>query len=444
MKQDENTENKMNNSYIILPLSGDLNRGDQALVWCAKELIEAIDDEAICYAISNAGSTGGFEQSEKEGLRKLPGIVLHPGRKDSDSGNNIRYSKSLMIKWGFTAIGDLIKSLFLLSKPTRNLAKRFYCKEAQETISKIESATSFFVKGGGFMHTYGGMTAPYTIYYNMYNILLALRMGKRVYILPNSFGPFNDRIGTWILKYIIKNSRLCCCRETTSKMIVKEELKIDLPVFPDMGFLLKKEKCDYNLKAIAGDKKIVAITARPYRFPYKKNGEQLYKKYIMAMGEFAEYLISNGYYVFFVEHTIAIRAHESDIAAISEIKKNLRDNNSYSIISDSTLSCRNLKYIYSQCDYVIGTRFHSDIFSMAENVPAIAISYEGYKSTGIMKDIGLEDYCVEMSSVTAEELERIFNHMVENSVSIKQKLSEYMRYVEDKYNELIQEIELED
>ena len=52
---------------------------------------------------------------------------------------------------------------------------------------------------------------------------------------------------------------------------------------------------------------------------------------------------------------------------------------------------RQIKAAYNQLDFLIGTRFHSVIFSLTSGVPCIAIEYE-HKSRGIMRELGLEHW----------------------------------------------------
>lgn len=56
--------------------------------------------------------------------------------------------------------------------------------------------------------------------------------------------------------------------------------------------------------------------------------------------------------------------------------------------------------LYRHAHTVIGTRFHSVIFGLSAGVPAIAIQYE-HKTRGIMRDLGLERWVIDMDDVTA-------------------------------------------
>lgn len=72
------------------------------------------------------------------------------------------------------------------------------------------------MKGGGIIHSYGGITSFYHMYYALYNMLLAHSLGKNVYILPNSFGPFKGIGVSWLVKKALLKCRLVTSRETVS------------------------------------------------------------------------------------------------------------------------------------------------------------------------------------------------------------------------------------
>lgn len=126
-----------------------------------------------------------------------------------------------------------------------------------------------------------------------------------------------------------------------------------------------------------------------------------------------------------MNHTLAVNSHENDFACITDISKMLPDK-IYRVISNTDYDCRDLKCLYSYCDYIVGTRFHSVIFSLASGVPALAISYVGNKSVGIMSDMGLSDYVLHIDSVSAEELKAKFASLVQNKEEVKAKLNTYM------------------
>ncbi|TOG57529.1 hypothetical protein CGI98_23495, partial [Vibrio parahaemolyticus] len=88
---------------------------------------------------------------------------------------------------------------------------------------------------------------------------------------------------------------------------------------------------------------------------------------------------------------------------------------------------------YSKFDVVTGTRFHSVIFSQVYGVPAFAIAYGGNKSRGIMRELGLEDYVVDIENTDPQLLKDMYLKLERNqttyleSLSIAQKNNETIR-----------------
>lgn len=126
-----------------------------------------------------------------------------------------------------------------------------------------------------------------------------------------------------------------------------------------------------------------------------------------------------------IEHTFAITSHENDGDCINDVVKSINEDK-YRLISNRDLNCYDLKQIYGCCDYVIGTRFHSMIFSLSNMVPGIAISYDGYKSTGIMRDMGLGEFVIDIKDVSSKKLQELFKDVILREGTIKENISNYI------------------
>lgn len=177
-------------NVILIPSNTDLNRGDQALVW---ESLRLIDDvygrgEACCKLMADLSDRDlnlQTSQTRKLGLSFVDSLLKHPGRrflnkkKDSNS-----YSKSTILGWGFQAIIDYLHTFLLLSKIhlLRKLGELFLSENERTTVTEIKKADAIFVKGGGFIHSYGAITDAYFVYFLTFHIRLAAAYGKKVYM----------------------------------------------------------------------------------------------------------------------------------------------------------------------------------------------------------------------------------------------------------------------
>lgn len=428
--------------YIVIPGCCDLNRGDQALGWETARIAQDAGFTGHYIVLAERGEP--IEQSKQEGYEVVAPALEHPSRffKNKD---NIVYSKTTKLKWGLVALKDFFYS-FRILKSEKFRQKAIWTskdKEFVKTLNRFYECKSVFMKGGGLIQSHGGLMSTYATYYRLYHIFLAQALGKPVYILPNSFGPFEGPFVKWMVKKAFSGCTLVTAREKKSQQVVKKELGLDIPCYPDLAFYLQNGKAtrDDLCERMDIDKssKIVAITMRPYRFPDSADPTAAYEQFKSQMRQFIMWLHDKGYMPLIIEHTFAITSHENDGDCIKDVVEGL-DTKYYRFLSDKTINCRELKSIYGCCDYIIGTRFHSLIFSLSNMVPGIAISYDGYKSIGIMKGMKLGDYVIDIADVSAEKLEKLFSSIVTNQDSIRENIQEYINKATDERERLICEL----
>jgi colanic acid/amylovoran biosynthesis protein len=195
--------------FVILPTCSDLNRGDQALVWQTMDMAKKAGCDGTFYML--ASDKDSTKQSQAIGIRILAPILKHPSRKFKSQDNN-EYNLKLIVKWGSVAIVDLLVSLFLLIRFTRMIIFPLLPKNEKQTLKTIEESNACFVKGGGFIHSSGKITDSYTVYYQLFHILLAQSLNKPVYVMPNSFGPFPGLGIAWLVRRVLKSCKIVTVR----------------------------------------------------------------------------------------------------------------------------------------------------------------------------------------------------------------------------------------
>ena len=422
--------------YVILPTCSDLNRGDQALVWQTMDIAKKVGCDGTFYML--ASDKDSTKQSQAIGLRIITPILKHPSRKFKSQDNN-EYNLKLIVKWGSVAIVDLLTSLLLLIRFTRKIIFPLLPHNEKQTLNTIAETNACFVKGGGFIHSSGKITDSYTVYYLLFHIMLAQSLGLSVYVMPNSFGPFPGLGVAWLVRRVLKRCKIVTVRETISKEMLAE-IGIEAQLFPDLAFnLFKSEELNTeasNLRKRYPSRRLVAITARPYRFPTSLDPLKKYQDYVENMIKFSKWLYKENCLPVFVEHTLSEMTHENDGICIAEIVSNLPQDG-YAIISNRDYTCRDLKAIYASFDYVVGTRFHSVIFSIAEGIPVLAITYGGNKGQGIMGDLGLSNYAISMSEFDFEKAKLAFIKLCENRKHVCSQLAECNLKIEKSLCQLV-------
>ncbi|EGQ9921654.1 hypothetical protein FX637_24780, partial [Vibrio parahaemolyticus] len=183
---------------LIIPACTDLNRGDQALVWEAAYLLEDSlnnndnDIAIVDYGMNSQDRARQSKQTRDAGFKVIRNIVENPKRvnyKENDS-EGVHANKVQFIRAGLMALFDFFRHFLLLIMPsTKVFNVLFPNKEHQSAFEYIKNTDFFVVKGGGFLHTYGKLEDLYYLWFGLYYILLAKRLGKKTILLPNSVGP---------------------------------------------------------------------------------------------------------------------------------------------------------------------------------------------------------------------------------------------------------------
>jgi colanic acid/amylovoran biosynthesis protein len=95
-----------------------------------------------------------------------------------------------------------------------------------------------------------------------------------------------------------------------------------------------------------------------------------------------------------------------------------------SVLTDS-FDHRTIKAMYGDLDLLVGTRFHSVIFAMTSSVPVLAIEYE-HKTSGIMHDLGLDEWVHDIATVDAATLIAGLRGLVARRAEVMARLAERM------------------
>jgi colanic acid/amylovoran biosynthesis protein len=67
--------------------------------------------------------------------------------------------------------------------------------------------------------------------------------------------------------------------------------------------------------------------------------------------------------------------------------------------------------LYGECEFFVGTRFHSVIFALLHRVPCLAIEYE-HKTSGIMNDLGLGEWSIPIEDATDERVSALADRLI--------------------------------
>ena len=150
------------------------------------------------------------------------------------------------------------------------------------------------------------------------------------------------------------------------------------------------------------------------------------KVYLAIIG-FIRYIIeSTDMNVCLIPHVYSVSENKCDYPILKKIYDEM--NNPRISIIDEELTCEELKYVISNCRFMIAARTHASIAAYSTCVPTLVLGYS-VKSQGIAKDLfgRSEDYVIPFTEIEdAKQLINAFQFILINEQHIKQTLSKVL------------------
>jgi colanic acid/amylovoran biosynthesis protein len=256
------------------------------------------------------------------------------------------------------------------------------------------------------------------------NLVICKKFNIKVYLLPQSFGPFNFSnifykflIVKFMKKYL-PYARKIYSRETEGYNFLTPYSKKN--IYKSSDFVLQS-KNDFNLKNIFANHSIdktnfkiniksVAIIPNEKIFNYSNvNLYDIYKSII-------QYLVSLNYHVVLIYHSTEDYRICKNIYDSSNQKENIS-------ILVKELNCIDLETILGKFDFIIASRYHSIIHSYKMNTPAIVIGW-AVKYAELLENFDQSFYLHEIkSNLSFKSLQESINDMIGNLKKNKLRIS---------------------
>jgi len=263
-------------------------------------------------------------------------------------------------------------------------------------------------KGGHMLHCVKKRNVIHwlNLYNHLYPLILARKAGVPYVFWGHSFGPFNDTLAYKFAAKIFLGAEIVGVRETISHDIACQmgipRKKIRLMPDPAFGILPKNSQKveDILIKNLLETGNFLAITVRSWG--NKIDGS--YDRYIEAIATIVNRLYHAGFCkkICIFVHVSGPTVRENDSLASHDLYKKLAGL-PVSLVDDD-LSPEEAVAFYEKAKFLIGTRFHSVIFSLVAGTPVYALSYFGPKALGIMKDIKMEAFVTDLSILNPDNI----------------------------------------
>ncbi|MFF8027403.1 polysaccharide pyruvyl transferase family protein [Streptomyces sp. NPDC007896] len=372
------------------------NAGDAALLSvCLRQVREAFPDADVVVA----GMEDAAAHPEFEGVRNIGSLRRYV------ADGTVSLPRRLMRK---ALVGMAGAVAVALPRPLRRTLLRALPAEARREAEAVSRADLVVSMGGGYVLARPGLDGYQNVFFVLLPALLAQKAGVPVVWAPQSFGPFPAAAQRRLVGHVMRRSAAVLAREDVS---VGELLACGIPEehierAVDAGFAFAPGRAVAwrDRLGVAPGERLVGVTARRWLAPTAQD------RYERELARTIDAVQATGARVVLIPQVSTDYLGDDDRVCERRIAAHCT---SGPLMVDEVVDYRDLKGLYDECGLLIGTRFHSVIFSLTSEVPCVAIEYE-HKTRGIMADLELSSWVLPIADVTHERLWALVEPLLED------------------------------
>ncbi len=349
---------------------------------------------------------------------------------------NMRFSKKVYLANNISTL--LLLAFILRILPWQGLYR--WVLGRNSCLKEIAEANAVLSVAGGdsFSDIYG--MGRY-IYVTLPQVL-ALLLGKKLVLLPQTIGPFRSGLARMIARFILRRAEQSYSRDHRGEATVGSLLgpsgAARVAFCYDMGFVVDS--------ALPAALDVAGLPPRPQplvglnvsglllmggytknnMFGLKANYEELLCQLIdgFVRGKNASVLL--------VPHVFGSEENpESDVAACEKIYSRLQ-----SLYGDRIGFIRSrhdqaeIKEVIGRCDFFVGSRMHACIAALSKQVPTVAIAYSD-KFAAVVQTLGLQGVVADPRVMSDQEILAAIFTAYDQRVSIRQELRKRVPQVKE-------------
>lgn len=408
--------------YALINCYSDNNKGDLGIILSTVDYISKNDPNSCIIGVSTYNNSDPLFQSEHQLLRKS--IPVYP----SLFGElNIGRNKDILSKLIRFIIDTFRLFLFLILPKSLGI---FLCfnKAEKKTLKEIQESDYIVSKGGSFICNERSARDRIALIRFLFIFLVSFKLNKKVIVLAQSLGPVYGVLSRKYVNYVLNKCNKIVIRENTCKT---KYTYLDYPqskeiVLNDIAFYLKpeNENLENNIKEemfnIGFTIKYVDDNSDKYKNMMTKSINHILKTY-------------RNIYIYIFPHVTIDYDHRAALEIYERIDDSIKERIS---IYTGDYTANELKYLYSKMKMFVGTRLHSTIFAMGEQVPSVCIAYHGTKAQGIMKNMESLEYTV--IDYSEEKLiyafDKLYNNLDEHKKILANNLEKYKNLFDQYFN----------
>jgi polysaccharide pyruvyl transferase CsaB len=296
----------------------------------------------------------------------------------------------------------------------------FHWKDIDALFEAVKRSDLVILGGGGLFQNYWGLDPQTYLRKNYWDIsaygslpLLARLNNTPAMLYAVGLGPLSNEIALQHTRLAFENCQLATLRDDQSMSILRESgypfdssATLTPQVLSDPVFSLGTSPDDeiqvneyFHQLQIGGEHKLIGVVLRYWDFsaPYKtwlKNTAKGLRGFLISHKNFDVVLIPF--------HNNKENPYTDDRGVLSDFAALVGEAAPIHIV-DKEITPRFAQALLGKCALIMGMRLHSLIMGINVNIPVIGLSYD-LKVVSLMKNAGLEDYCISLSDLDADTL----------------------------------------
>jgi colanic acid/amylovoran biosynthesis protein len=309
------------------------------------------------------------------------------------------------------------------------VARWLFPRQTQAYVT-LQSADLILMKGGHDIGDEPGGLRGRLYFWRILKIIsTSTKSSAPVVVLGQSIGRLRSEADGRRVRNVLKHCYKVVVRDDiSSEKLANLGLTQNVAVVPDIGFLTEPDASGVGAFDWASGKFVgVTVVNWPYGGPDGATGEAVMERYSAALTNALERTYKElGATPVFVLQDITTFHGKSDFQVIRDLCDQLRRRDVPVHVMDQDLGPAALADVYRRCEFVVGTRFHSCVLAATAGTPAIAIEYQGTKTRGLMRSLGLEDHVHDLNNLTGDalmdDIRIVFENRSEIAAALKAKV----------------------
>ena len=290
------------------------------------------------------------------------------------------------------------------------------------------------MSGGGQLDDYWGgpWRHPYVL---LKWAMLAKATGTRLAFVSVGADSIRSPLSRFFVKHSLRLANYRSYRDDRTRTLVEKMGVRNNAVYPDLAFSLpvtrREEECDGEHPVhVVGINAIAAGAGT-------EEDAAVYRNYLEQQAAVVSWLLRTGYQVLFFSSQM-----KADPPVVRVIRERVEANGkppADGIIENQALTTDDLIRQISSVDIVVASRLHSVLLAYLMHKPVLAISFS-HKVDLLMEDMGMSEYCLDVSGISAEAVIGRFKALEVNRQelvrTIAGKVARHAKALDEQYQRL--------